>query len=172
MNRVYLTSGPRGSGKSTFAKKVIAASPEIILVSRDDILRKRFGYTSLDSYTGGHAVVYKIVFEKIKEHLNGSEDSVILLDHWNGFPQHRRTIIRDLRGLGVEFVFCLYFVLPLETCQKWFMKKDDSAGASLYSVESDYDLFYKTSSDIEADGFDGVVYIDPRQLLIPSVPIL
>lgn len=172
MNIVYLTSGPRGSGKSTFINKVLTDSPNTVLISRDSVLVELFGQTSLSPYDGGHSFAQKVVFERIEECLKSNDNAKIMLDYWNGFSSERRRLIRRLKELGADMVICWYFVVSFETCLKWFMLKKDSDGYNESMIRNDYNLFYEESSDIETAGFDGVIYINPRQLLLPSIPII
>ena len=52
MNAVLFTSGPRGSGKSTYVKEEQVRYPDIITFSRDEVLISLFGKTSLNPYEG------------------------------------------------------------------------------------------------------------------------
>ena len=51
MRTVILTVGPRGSGKSTFCKKVIQLDPSIMMVSRDEIIKEHIGMTEIGWYS-------------------------------------------------------------------------------------------------------------------------
>lgn len=172
MKIVYLTSGPRGSGKTAFVDHVITRHPEAHIVSRDDILVELFGKTSLCTYSGGHHIAIQTMTERLETLLGVEKDVKILLDCWNGFSRERRRLIKVLRDLGADRVYCWHFTLPLETCIRWFMSKKDSNGYSESGIKWDYNLFYNESSSIETDGFDVVIRIDPRQLLLPSIPII
>ncbi|NCS99204.1 ATP-binding protein [Candidatus Parcubacteria bacterium] len=172
MNTVVLTSGPRGSGKTTFTKRITSEKPEIISVIRDEIFIEVYESVLLCPYTDDPTIGYHAVMQKVKHHMHQQKDSTIILDHFTGFSWQRKLMIERLREDGADCVLCLYFLIPLETCIKWFMKKEDINGFSKHSVVWDYNLFYEKSSDIEEDGFDKVIYIDPRQLYFSSIPIL
>jgi hypothetical protein len=161
---VYLTSGPRGSGKSIYIKKIVACYPKIVVISRDDVLIELFGSTSLDPYGGGHYIAKKVLFEKIEKYLSSHNDLDIILDYWNGFSRERVAIIEKLRGLGADRVICWQFFVPVDVCLKWFFSKPDSKGYGEFGIRRDHALYYKKAECIEDDGFDGIRHIDPRQL--------
>lgn len=164
MKKVFLTSGPRGSGKSMYVKEVKERYPEIIVISRDEILLSLFGETSLNPYEGGHMYVLDVLFKELKKHLSlNSPNQKILLDCWNGFSYERKEMIQRLRDFGAEQVFGLYFVTPIDICVKWFMSKPDSKGYDKDSIRRDYKLYHEQAKTIKEDGFDKVYKINPSR---------
>jgi adenylate kinase family enzyme len=168
VKKVYLTSGPRGSGKSTFVEKVASLRPGITVISRDAILIELFNSTSLSPYGGDHYYAMKILSERVSDFLSGNNGDELILDLWNGFPRERQAIIRMLKERGADRVVCWQFVLPVDLCVRWFFMKPDSEGYCEPGIRRDYDLYYKTASGIENDGFDGIHHIDPCQ---PEIPL-
>jgi adenylate kinase family enzyme len=160
---VYLTSGPRGSGKSTFCKKVKALNPKLKVIIRDEILMELYGSTSLDPYSGGHYYAQEIIFNMIKKLLSAKGKTNIIFDFWNGFPGERIAMIKRLKELGADQVFCWQFQVAADTCVKWFFQKPDSKGYSKSGIRNDYALYYEMAGNIEQDGFDKVFHIDPLQ---------
>jgi len=172
MKKVCLTSGPRGSGKSTYLKTMrLNYYPKTSIISRDELLMELFGRIGLDPYAGEHDYALKILFERIKKQLFlNIEDAVLFLDCWNGYPSERRTIIKKLLELGADQVFCWQFIVPLDVCLNWFFKKQDSKGYTENMIINDYNLYYEQALNIENDGFDKVYKINPLQLNLPNVP--
>ncbi len=171
MKKVFLTSGPRGSGKSEYAKSIASQHPEISFISRDEMLISVFGKTMLDSYGGGHSYVEELIFEKIAEFL--SEDNsteIILIDCWNGYSSQRRNFIKKLKEFGADEVICLFFIITEDLCVEWFKKKPEAEGGlSEYSVRRDYNTYYSYAKDIEENGFDNIITINSNQLSLALV---
>lgn len=163
MKKVFLTSGPRGSGKSTYTKKIAKLHPEFNLISRDEISISLFKSIYLSPYTGDHHYLKEVVFERIGKLLSENQDVTIILDYWNGFSHEREALIRKLRDLGADEVYCLYFEVSLTTCIRWFKEKKDSGSLSESSIKNDYELYYSKAKDIRRDGFDKVFLINPSQ---------
>jgi len=172
MKTVILTSGPRGSGKSTYVELVQKIHPEVKFISRDQLLMEIFGATSLDPYSGGHECIQKIFLDKLKDILSGEDDLKLIVDFWNGYSITRQSLIEIFHKYGAECVVCWQFVLPLDVCLDWFFKKPDVKGYSKYGAIRDYKLYYKEAKLIEKDGFDAVHYINPLQLSIPGFPLI
>jgi len=168
MKTVYLTSGPRGSGKSTYIKELVSRHPEVSLISRDEILIRLFGSTSLESYGGGHFAAMEVLFKEVGKCLSSGEKADLVLDCWNGFPEDRKDMIGRLRNLGADRVVCWQFITTIDMCIKWFLQKGDVRGYSERGARHDYRLYHRLAKDIQEDGFDGVCLVDPCQLVLPS----
>jgi predicted kinase len=187
MRVAYLTSGPRGSGKSTYVHRIRKTSPGVIVVDRDEICRKEFGSVSFDPYTGMHYVADELLNKRIKEAvLSSNENAKIIIDAWNGFFATRLKFIGLLRDLNVEHIVCWYFITPLDVCLKWFRKKTDIGGFSDSSCIWDYNLFHSEASDInypeefhmvenvdiDNHRFNSVWKINPSQLTLPGFALI
>jgi predicted kinase len=174
MKTVFLTSGPRGAGKSSYCKQVAERHPCVEIISRDEILTSLFGSTELNPYEGGHEYARKIFLEKVQTRLSSQKDSLILLDYWNGFPEVRKEIIKQLRKYGAERIIAWYFVTPLGICERWYMQKDERRNEGwikdmrLHNYRKDFHLYHKLAANITDDGFDAVVEINPCQLIFPG----
>lgn len=174
MREVILTVGPRGAGKSFFCKKALALDPSIIMVSRDEIHLALFGKTSLCPYEGGHFLAEEKMLEAMRKALIPN-DVRIVLDAWNGRRAERQRIIKMLRGMEVDRVVAWYFVTSVEKVEEWFWQKLDVAklgfaqgarekGKIMYLEDAprrDHERFHELASDIDSDGFDEIVRIDP-----------
>ncbi len=164
MKTVYLTSGPRGSGKSAYCERFVKLHPEIPLISRDKILVELFGSAMIDSetaYAGGHYYAIEKMFERMGEALSGEND-IIILDSWNGDLHERRIIMGELKQLGVEEVACLQFFTPFEKCWRWcngkYNGREGNEAKNMF--KKDYDNYYKYAKDIGEVGFDAIYRID------------
>lgn len=174
MRKVYVTVGTRAAGKTTFCEKILTLEPTVVEVSRDKILIDLFGTTTLDSYSGGHHYAYEKMWEAVEKALV-PEGVSLILDVWNGCREERQRIIRRLRELGADHVVAWYFTTPLETVETWFWRKPGvvkwseiktRAGedVSFYDENAprhDHNMFHKFAVDIDSDGFDEVIRINP-----------
>jgi len=174
MREVIVTAGTRAAGKSTFCEKTIALIPSIVEVSRDKILIELFGSTSLSPYGGGHYYAYEKMWEAVKKVLQAPKVTMIL-DVWNGDSEERKSIIKQLRKLGADRVVVWYFTTPVETVSEWFWRKPGIAKmgdtsprtdgkVGYYSEDApvnDHKLFHLYAEDIDSDGFDEVIRVNP-----------
>ena len=172
MKTVILTSGPRGAGKSTYVELVKKIQPEVMCMSRDELLIELFGKTSLCAYTGEHEYARLIFERRLKEVLKKDDDSKIIIDYWNGFSKTRQHLIEKFREYGADRVICWQFVISIDVCLNWFFKKSDSVGYSENGCRRDHKLYYNTAKHIDKDGFDAVYHIDPLQFSIPGFPLV
>lgn len=163
MKNVILTSGPRGAGKSTYVKNFVEKNKNIKYLSRDELLIKMFGKTSLDHYTNGHEYAYEIFSKKIEKELENPSINLIV-DSWNGWSRERKSLVNMFRHFGADNVLCWKFITPKNICLEWFMKKEDSKGYSIGGISRDYNLYHNESKNIKEDGFDKVYLINPLQL--------
>ena len=172
MKRVILTVGPQCAGKSTFCEKVVAAFPEVVLVSRDKILMRMFGKVYLSSYSGGHFAAWDELWREMDGHLGELFGRTIILDAWNGPPEDRRSIGEKLRARSVTRVEAWHFVTPLQTYLDWSFTRNPVPIKNHWSeirrelLLSDYTEIYKRfrSIRLEKEGvFDSVRTINPLE---------
>lgn len=172
MKRVILTSGPRGSGKSTYVKSLALQHPEVVVVSRDEILLSLFGDTSI-YHRAGHDYALGMMFKELREYLSPEHPtSTIILDCWNWFSDERKDIIGTVRSFGADKVICFLFMVPAELCVQWFRQKPDIDTVSEDRIRLDHRLYYNDTHDIDRDGFDEVFFIQPAQLMFANFPFL
>lgn len=166
MKTVFLTSGPRGSGKTEYIKKAASLYPEIEVISRDAILIELFSSTSLNPYEGGHCIAMEVFYERIEKFLANNRSCNLIIDCWNGFSEERVSMVRDLRDLGADRVICWQFMIPADICVRWFFSKPDSKGYSEDGIRDDHKLYYDMAENIKEDGFDEIYHINPCQLIL------
>ena len=177
---VFVLIGQRGSGKSSYGTRLIKDQPELIPISRDEILVRRFGSVHTSPYSGSNQHVHVVIHRLLRRKLCTQTGISILLDTWTENSQQRKLLVKKLREYGANRIVALYFITPLEVVETWFWKKPGIAkmsemstrqgqGLSFFSENAsarDYELFHKLASEINSDGFDKVVRIDPREKLI------
>jgi hypothetical protein len=173
---VFLTVGPRGAGKSHYCKNVLVQNCGMVFVSRDEIMMQRYG-TVHTPYGAGHPEALETVRALLHQHLSGDAGRDIVLDVWNGTSKERKELIAVSRSYGAEEVIALYFVTPVEYVERWFWLKPGVAKASEWKMRqgqecvffskdaprNDYELFHEWATDIDSDGFDRVLIVNPLQ---------
>lgn len=168
-----LTVGPQYAGKSSFCKGIVSAHPDVVYVSRDEILMDLFGTVWLSQYSGKHSVGLDKMWEIVAEHLK-QESTTLILDTWNGFTHERADIVQKLRSLGVDRVDAWCFTTPQETCFDWSLKREPvGEGRSekwtqfrlesrRITCEANYQFFH--SQPLGAYLFDEIFEINPLDL--------
>jgi predicted kinase len=179
-NTVYLLVGQRGSGKSTYAKRLAEADPNIVLLSRDEILIREFGSEHGGYDDGRFAYAITQVFNNLREEISTRKGVRVLLDTWTSDSAERQLMTATVRACGATRVVACYFVTPLNLVSEWFWKKPGIAKASEARLRRgeklvyfsdiapvyEYQGFHECAQGIENDGFDEVIRVDPREKLI------
>lgn len=163
MKTIYLTSGPRGAGKSTYVKQLIKSFPDIVLVDRDEILMKTCGKTFFQP--GEDNSPEALWMEKINFLLSSSDNIKMIVDAWNADSFMRSKLIKLFRHWEVGKVICLYFNTPFVECSKWL--NDNPINPYPIPKEQywrEHGLYHQNAILIEADGFDKILYINPLEL--------
>lgn len=173
---VYLLVGQRGAGKSFYANLLLANQPELLLISRDEILVRKFGSTNTNPYGEAQWYTLEVLHRFLRFVLRTRPIVKIVLDCWTGDSSGRASLVQKLREYGATRVVALYFVTPREVVNSWFWLKPgiakmeemrNPAGENLvyFSADApsrDYDAFHRLARHINSDGFDQVIRIDPR----------
>lgn len=179
-NTVYVLIGQRGSGKTYYGQRLKYNQPELSIVSRDEILMRIFGSVYLSPYSSDHELARKITSRLLRRKLSIRTGVVLVLDLWVGDSPARRNLVDKLREFGATRVVALYFVTRLEMVNQWFwlkpgiakiseMKTRKGEGLTFFSESApanDYEIFHKNASQIDSDGFDEVIRVDPEKDLI------
>ena len=178
---VYLLIGQRWSGKSFYARRLLANQPEFSHISRDEILVRKFGSTDTNPYGGAQWYALEVIHRLLRFVLRNRPMTKIILDYWTEDSEGRASLVQKLREYGATRVVALYFVTPRDVVNSWFWLKPGIAkmedmrsrnGENLvyFSADApsrDYDVFHRLAQQIDSDGFDEVIRIDPRTELIP-----
>lgn len=172
---VYLLVGQRGAGKSHYAKRLLEKQTDLTLISRDEILLRKFGTTDLSPYGGAHCYVNWLTLRLLRFVFRTSPVTKIIFDCWTGSSKERHILIERLRECGATRVVALYFITSLEYVNVWFWrkpgiakssewkerKKEDLVYFSDHVPSCDYDVFHQLAKEIDSDGFDEVIRINP-----------
>lgn len=175
MKKAIVCVGPRASGKSSFCEKVSTCHPTIPVVSRDQLLIEQFGSIHLNTYSGAHEYAMELLWQRVQSVVEVNLHPLLILDVWNGSSKERIRIVRKLRDLGIDKVTAWYFTTPVEQVIEWFWKKPGIAktsemhtrkgeNLSYYSETAparDYELFHRYARNINSDGFDEIIEINP-----------
>jgi tRNA uridine 5-carbamoylmethylation protein Kti12 len=178
MKTAYLTSGPRGAGKSTFVAQLQKENPALLVFDRDKFFDQEFGNAWMDHYLFSDVVRMEIMEQEIKRIINSNgEDINLIVDYWNGLYGTRIDISRMLRGFGINVVNCLYFVTPFSTCFRWFRNKPDGFRYSTMAITHNYKIYHAQADDLRNPNklnrvFDKIYQINPLQLRLPGVRLL
>ncbi len=179
-NTVYLLVGQRGAGKSVYAEKIVSRQPAVSMISRDTVLMRLFGSTELNPY-GGQSEYGGIVTQRLLRRVISTKTNLkLIFDYWTGRSRERQILNQWLRRHGAMKVVALYFITPLPLVNEWFWKKPGIAkskemrtrpdeGLCFFCEDApsqDYELFHKLASDIDSDGFDKVIRINPLEPVI------
>ena len=166
MKKVFFTSGPRGSGKSEYVRKVSLCHPHVIVVSRDEIIMRHGGSTWMDPYSGMSEIVLEEIWGLVARAMVPDNERVhVLIDCWNWSSDDRKHLVQKAREVGADWVGCLQFFLSVERCIEWCRMKPELHGAHDASITDDHRAYYENAADIESDGFDQVISVTPEEEL-------
>lgn len=177
---VYLLVGQRGAGKSHYAKRLLANQPKLSLISRDEILMRKFGSTGTNPYGGAQWYAFEVMQRLLRFVLQTRPITNIVLDCWTEDSKGRISLVQKLREYGATRVVALYFVTPREIVNSWFwlkpgiakieeMKSRNGENLVYFSADAplrDYNMFHRLALKIDSDGFDEVIRIDPQTELM------
>lgn len=175
--RVYLLIGQRGAGKSSYAKHLLVNQPELLLVSRDEILVRKFGTTDTDPYGGAQWYVLEVLHRLLRFVLRTRPMPKIVLDCWTENSEERVSLVQKIREYGATQITALYFVTPCEVVNSWFwlkpgiarmeeMGKRGGENLAYFSPDApsrDYRTFHQLALHINSDGFNKVIRVDPTK---------
>jgi predicted kinase len=177
---VYLLVGPRGSGKSNYCDRMVSRQQDLAVVSRDAIMLQLFGSVHSNKYEGGHEYAFGVMQERLRTLLSAENGIRLVLDAWTGTSRERKALISVLREYGATRVIALYFITPVEYVEKWFwlkpkiarigeMSEKHGQGYTFFGDDvprRDHELFHRYAADIDSDGFDQVIRVNPLQELL------
>lgn len=112
MLTVYVMCGVSGSGKSTYAQKILKDMPHTKLISTDAIRKELWGDENDQRRPD---VVFKVAYERIERELRRNYD--VVFDATNLKVKDRIKLIEFVKGLEIEAEFyCIVMSTSLEEC--------------------------------------------------------
>lgn len=137
MLTLTMTKGLPASGKSTWAKKEVAASKgKIKRINKDD-LRDMIDAGSWSKTNEKHILKVR---DKLIQHYMSNGFSVIV-DDTNLAPKHEKDLQEIAQGFQANFEVKSFLDVPLKTCIVRDMKRDKSVGERV--IRSMYNQFVK-----------------------------
>ncbi|MCW5314503.1 AAA family ATPase [Nostoc sp. KVJ3] len=108
---LLLLIGLPGSGKSTFAKQLLAEYPQMSLISTDAIRGKLFGSEALQ---GPWLLIWQEVERQFQQAI--STENTAIFDATNAQRRHRREVIALARELGFAQITGIWVDTPVWLC--------------------------------------------------------
>jgi hypothetical protein len=141
---------------------------------------QHFGSVHNDGYAGAGFYAHQLMEDILRQELGKESTGRILLDCWTGESTERRILVSRLHDFGADRVIALYFITPAEVVEDWFWRKPEIAKTSERGIRQekrvcffdegaprrDHALFHRLASEIDSDGFDEVIRIDPQKVLL------
>ncbi|BAY12622.1 AAA family ATPase [Calothrix sp. NIES-2098] len=119
MTKLFLLIGLPGSGKSTWAKKLLTECPQMLLISTDAIRGRLFGDEGIQGS-------WLLIWQEIQQQLQRAIilDRTTIYDATNTQRRHRREIITLARNLGFREIMGIWADTPLWLCLARNQKRD------------------------------------------------
>ena len=119
MNKLIIMCGLPGSGKSTYAKKLLELHPEWKYVSRDEV---RYEYvTDQEHYFDHETEVYKEFCNRISMHL--INENTVIADATHITRKSREKLIRSL-DIKPDEIYVLIMHTPFNICMERNTKRE------------------------------------------------
>lgn len=117
MTKLILTRGLPASGKSTYARELVANDPTYVRLNRDDFRQMLFGMPVLDSQ--GEAMVTAAQHGAVENALKAGFN--VIVDDTNFFARGVKALMKIAIKHDAEIVFEDFTHVPLEEC----LRRDD-----------------------------------------------
>ncbi|ACC84375.1 AAA family ATPase [Nostoc punctiforme] len=118
MTKLILLIGLPGSGKSTFAKKLLVECPQMSLISTDAIRGQLFGSQALQ---GPWVLIWHEIERQFQQAI--SKTNTAIFDATNAQRRHRREVIAVARNLGFRQITAIWVDTPVWLCLAWNKKR-------------------------------------------------
>jgi predicted kinase len=117
MTKLILTRGLPASGKSTYARELVASDPTYVRLNRDDFRQMLFGMPVLDSQ--GESMVTAAQHGAVENALKAGFN--VIVDDTNFFARGVKALMKIAIKHDAEIVFEDFTHVPLEEC----LRRDD-----------------------------------------------
>lgn len=167
MIKAYITSGPIGSGKTTYCHRLLEQNPRAKYIEFDQ-LAASLPHIANRPYGVGGEELEKIMLEEIKVLLSGNKTCTIIVDKLNFSRRTRKDLVGKLYEFGAKEVHCLLFTTDVDTCIRWFNRKVNKHDYDMTedALRMDHKRFLSEAQDIDSEGFTSVKRINVKRALI------
>lgn len=151
MLKIVLISGPRGAGKTTYAKKIAKSEPNTYLFCRDAIMIQYFGKNTFCPYTENPFPLLRRVLKETIERcvsLSQRKDITLIVDWFTGYNSQRFELLDFFKKIAPESeTVILLAETNHDECVQRFCKRESEA--SRHHASRIYNLYQKTIQDFE-----------------------
>lgn len=156
MNKLIMIVGLPGSGKSTYAQKLIKEMDNLVVFSSDNLREELFGDTNNQDNNG---ILFEELHKRIREALLAGKN--IVYDATNVSSKRRRGFLRNLSGKNfndVEF-HCHYMNTGLEDSIKNNKKRD-----RMVPTEVIIDMRKRLTVPMYSEGWDNIEIVGYKSI--------
>ncbi len=157
MNKVIMTIGIPGSGKTTISKS-FAEKNNYVYICPDDIRKE---ITGNESDQSRNAEVWNNTYQRVLSAINSN--STVVVDATFASYKDRKSFLDFLRSSGVEKIQGLYIDTPLEVSKNRNRNRDRIVPDS---VLNRMDSFLKKNPPDINDGFDSLFILDESRNMV------
>ena len=148
MNKLIILVGLPASGKSTYAKNVLASEDTIVL-SSDELRKELLGDENCQS---NNQLVFDTLYRRAKENLQKGLNVVI--DATNINIKDRKRTLSWFKGMNIKRV-AIVFATPFEVCYERDKKRERTVGKEVIDK-----FLYRFEIPMEYEGFDKIEIVD------------
>ena len=151
MRRLIMLMGLPGSGKSTYAKKLLELHPDWNYVSRDEV---RYEYVSdQEHYFDHEAEVYREFCNRIDMYLR--RDETVIADATHLSTSSRKKLLKNI--IKPEQTWLVFVMAPFKTCMERNAKR---VGITRVPDDSMYRMKNMLRLPSPNEPFDKIVKVD------------
>ena len=152
--RVYITSGVSGSGKSTYIKNHNLNSVSSDEIVEDYAIENGFNYTEAFDEIQSRKLfgaINSIFFDNIIHNIKSGNDFVIDRTSLNAFT--RKSLVELIRVNGDVEIVVVYFDIPRETIIKRLREREEKTGKGIpdFVIDKQFESFTRPTID---EGYD------------------
>jgi len=152
--RVYITSGVSGSGKSTYIKNHNLNSVSSDEIVEDYAEENGFNYTEAFDEIQSRKLfgaINSIFFDNIIHNIKSGNDFVIDRTSLNAFT--RKSLVELIRVNGDVEIVVVYFDIPRETIIKRLREREEKTGKGIpdFVIDKQFESFTRPTFD---EGYD------------------
>jgi predicted kinase len=148
----FLTCGPQGAGKSTYAGELVLLNNATI-ISGDEIRKELYGSDEIQAD-------WVEIHDKIESYIAecAGRGLTLILDGTYHKKSHRAEAIMLLRSYGYDHIEAVVCCPSLPTCmaRNWSRKERNVPD---YVLKTTYEVFQRESKDILKEDFSRVTFI-------------